>query len=136
MEPEHSEAPPRVLIVEDEWLIAMDLQDKLEEAGYCIVGPAHSVTAALDMIARESLDAGLLDLHVGSETSYTIAEALKRRGIPFAFLTGHSRADLDTEFHNEPLMCKPVSVDELTAGLKALLQAGRCANRSCLGRPT
>ena len=124
MEPEHCEAPPRVLIVEDEWLIAMDLQDKLEEAGYCIVGPAPSVSAALGMIAREFLDAGLLDLHVGGESSYAVADALKRRSVPFAFLTGHSRADLDPEFQNEPLMCKPVSVDELTAGLKALLQAG------------
>ena len=112
------------MIVEDEWLIAVDLQDALEAAGFAIVGPASTVAQALDIVEREAIDAGLLDLHVGSEPAYPVADALRQRGIPFAFLTGHSRADLRPEYRDEILLAKPVAIGVLRIRLDAMLRGG------------
>ncbi len=115
--------PPRRLLLEDEWLIAFDLQEMLETAGYVVVGPAASVDAALalDRAERQPIQAGLFDLHVAHETSYPVARELKSRGIPFAFLTGHNREDLEPEFRPHPVICKPASAAELSRRVSALL---------------
>jgi DNA-binding response OmpR family regulator len=115
---------PRVLILEDEWLIALDLQMVLEDAGYAIAGPASSVSGALELIRREEIAAGLLDLHVGEQTSYPIAVALRELGIPFLFLTGHTRANLEPEFRNESVVSKPIERRDLVRRLEAIVGTG------------
>ncbi len=115
---------PRILLLEDEWLIALDLQETLEGAGYTIVGPAPSVQKALAFIESEQIEAALIDVHVGSDSSYRVAQALRTSGIPFAFLSGHSQADLSPEFQDELLLSKPVEIGELTACLTTLLGSG------------
>jgi CheY-like chemotaxis protein len=113
----------RVLILEDEWLIALDMQEMLEGIGFQdIVGPAASVGMALDLLAREPVDIALLDLQVGKEKSYGVAEALRTRHIPFLFVTGNSREDLRADFRNEALLSKPVDVNLLVDQLNRLLQ--------------
>ena len=115
-----------MFVLEDEWLIALDLCDMLESAGFDVIGPARSVQVALALVDKEHerIEAGLLDLRLGEETSYPVAEALTGRGIPFAFLSGHSRADLELSFRDCMLIRKPVAPPELLAGLEALFQAG------------
>lgn len=117
-----------VLILEDEWLIAMDMQEMLEGIGFQhIVGPAASVGIALDLLAHEQVDVAVLDLHVGKQKSYGLAEALRARAIPFLFVTGHSREDLRADFQNEALLSKPVDVNLLTVRLNILL---RCREKT------
>jgi DNA-binding response OmpR family regulator len=71
----------RVLVVEDEWLIAHEVSECLEEAGHQVVGPVSSVQKALPYISGNLLDAALLDIRLNGEDSYPLAEALAERHI-------------------------------------------------------
>jgi CheY-like chemotaxis protein len=102
----------RVLVVEDEILVAMDLQAVLEDGGYDPVGPASTVAQALALIER-GVDAALLDVNLGREDSLPIAEALLTRGHPFVFLTGYAARDFPERFASAPRLIKPVRTVEL-----------------------
>ncbi|WP_323768737.1 response regulator [Marinovum sp.] len=112
---------PAVLIVDDEFLLAYDLTEEVEAAGYGVVGPAHSVASALDLIEAERTDCAILDVNLGKETSYPIAEELAARGIPFTFITGYEIRQLDASFREAPLLCKPVQTHALHAKLQEML---------------
>ena len=73
---------PRVLVVEDESLIAMLVEDGLETLGYEVVGPVGTVDAALRIVEQTPFDLALLDINLGGKQSFPIAEALEARGIP------------------------------------------------------
>jgi CheY-like chemotaxis protein len=80
----------RILVVEDEYLIAMNLQDGLESAGSIVVGPVPSVDKALQTIDSEShIDAAVLDVNLGGALSYGVADKLIARNIPFIFTSGY-----------------------------------------------
>ncbi|MCB1313083.1 MAG: response regulator [Sedimentitalea sp.] len=115
-----SRDPFEILVVEDEWMLAYDLAEQIGEAGYAVVGPAPSVGKALDLIASQRVDAGLLDLNLGGETSYPVADALSKKGIPFAFLTGYTARELRSGFRDCLLLSKPVSTGKLAALLQDL----------------
>ena len=107
----------RILVVEDEYLIAADLGEALEECGALVVGPVPSVSAALRCIAEETaLDGATLDVTLGQEKSYPVAEALRARGLPFVFLTGYGDRSLPDAFRDAPRCDKPFD-------LRALLRA-------------
>jgi len=80
----------RILIIEDDPFIAMDLQDTFEDAGFNVIGPAASVEAGLDLIERKAPDVAMLDYNLGRETSITIANKLDEDSIPYAFLSGQT----------------------------------------------
>jgi two-component system, response regulator PdtaR len=80
-----------VLIVEDERLIALDLQDILDGWGCEVIGPVASVSAALRLIEELSPDAAILDVHLNGETSEPIADVLRARACPFLVLTAYQR---------------------------------------------
>jgi CheY-like chemotaxis protein len=82
----------RILIVEDEAMIALLIQDVLEEIGSVIVGPASRIPAALDLIAAEAVDLAVLDLNLAGQPVYPVAEVLADRGIPFVFITAMARS--------------------------------------------
>ncbi|TPK12755.1 response regulator [Mesorhizobium sp. B2-5-9] len=100
---------PRVLVVEDEWLIAEDVASDLRAAGYPVVGPVSSVAAALRLVEADKVDMALLDVQLNAETSLPIAEILLARGTPFAFVTGYGRGDLPARFRNCKFVTKPAS---------------------------
>lgn len=108
----------RILLVEDEMLVCMDIQDMLEEFGYRVVGPAAHVNQALDLIEQEPIDLAVLDVNLGRETSYPIAERLSVRGIPFLFSTGY--AEVDAAYKDRPRVQKPFSGQQLCEALKEL----------------
>ena len=99
----------RVLVVEDEPLVAIDVVDILEQAEAVPIGPASNAEAALTMIENENLDAALLDANLGGKPVDEIAAALTRRNIPFAFVTGYGRANLPQAFRSAALVSKPFS---------------------------
>lgn len=99
----------RILIVEDEELIAMLIEDFLLELGCEIVGPAASVAAALPLIEAGGIAGALLDLSLNGEPAYPVAESLAARGIPFIFTTGYAQADLANRFADVPTLAKPFS---------------------------
>ncbi|TGT57223.1 response regulator, partial [Mesorhizobium sp. M2E.F.Ca.ET.166.01.1.1] len=78
----------QVLVVEDTFLVALDLSDQLTESGCEVIGPAASVEQALKQLDGIALDGAVLDVNLQGERSFPIAELLASRGIPFVFLTG------------------------------------------------
>ena len=97
----------RVLVVEDESLVAMLLETILEDVGCTPVGPASTVDAALAAVADETLDAALLDVNVAGRQVFPVAEALKARGVPFVFSTGYGEGGLPDEWRGQPTLQKP-----------------------------
>jgi CheY-like chemotaxis protein len=83
-------AGKRILIAEDEVLIAMGIADKVTDRGGKVIGPVASVERALELIASEVIDGAILNVNLQDSDSYPIADALIRRHIPFVFATGYS----------------------------------------------
>ncbi len=102
-----SGARPRVLVVEDEILIALDITQILAGAGFDVVGPANSVAQALDLMKHIGCEAAVLDVNLGRETSECVALELKERGRPFLTLSGYSREQHPTAFSGAPALTKP-----------------------------
>lgn len=114
---------PRVLIVEDEVILAWDLEDVLREQGYEIAGTAMSVDAALDMLAGKRIDAVILDVNLKGHLSIPLIYELKRRKTPFVVCTAYSEL-LDAEedaLAGVSVLQKPVHKDILIAELLKLL---------------
>jgi PAS domain S-box-containing protein len=104
---------PRVLLVEDEALVAMMIQDTLAEFGFQVIGPLSTASEAL-VAAREShFDAAVLDINLGDGLVYTVAEILGVRGVPFVFVTGYDVDSIDPRFSDIPTLQKPIERDVL-----------------------
>jgi CheY-like chemotaxis protein len=98
----------RILVVEDEYLIAMSLQDALETAGSIVVGPAPSVDKALQTIDSEPhIDAAVLDVNLGGALAYPVADMLVARKIPFVFTSGYEDATLRSRYSGVKNCPKP-----------------------------
>lgn len=110
----------RILVVEDEPLIAMVLVDFLEDAGCEVVGPAQSVDAARALATEGSFDGALLDGNLAGRTVNEIAEALRARRAPFAFVTGYGREALPVGFNDAPIVEKPFTQEQVTTTLERL----------------
>jgi CheY-like chemotaxis protein len=112
----------RILIVEDEGLIALQLQEDVEGAGHQVVGPARSLRHGLMLASQERIDAALLDVSLGQETSAPIAEQLLARAIPFAFTTGYAdNVMLPEHLRQIPRLSKPYIGGEIVKMLERLL---------------
>ena len=110
----------RVLVVEDMYLVAMDLSDQLTESGCEVIGPASTVQQALQNIDGVALDGALLDVNLQGERSFPVAEFLAAHGIPFVFLTGYdSHTIFPDEFQQVPRLAKPVDVKVLLNAVEA-----------------
>ena len=104
----------RLLVVEDEMLLAMDLEMLLEGEGCVVLGPAHSVAHALDILKTEHPDAATLDMNLNGELSVQVAAALRDRKIPFVVVTGYTgRYEEEPIFQSAPLVKKPYDTGEL-----------------------
>jgi DNA-binding response OmpR family regulator len=115
------ESDPRVLIVEDEWLIAAEVERELNEAGFATVGPVPSIERALAAIERGSIDAAILDIRLQSEDSYPVANALTARRIPFLFMTGYSAEELSAPYCGHACLTKPFSSQGLIEAVAGML---------------
>lgn len=113
--------PRRILIVEDEPLIAMMLEDFLDVLGKEPAGTADSVAGALPLIAAGGIDAAILDVNLrGGEKSWPVADALAQAGVPFVLATGGGN-DLIADAHrSRPVLPKPFTMDAVEKALAAL----------------
>ena len=112
---------PRVLIVEDEMLIAILLQDMLADAGLEVEGVAHSLNAGIELASKADFDLAILDINLNGEEVYPVAEILQRRGIPFIFSTGYGSGGVRSGFDGVPQVVKPFEQDLLMAAMKMAL---------------
>lgn len=115
-----------VLVVEDEFFIAMELKGALDRAGYRVMGPVGSVTDALDLIARERPDTAVLDVNLRRERVTPLAAHLKAINVPFVIASASSPAELAQEdaFVGAPHLGKPTSLSDLVDVVRALLGQG------------
>jgi CheY-like chemotaxis protein len=111
----------RVLLVEDEMIVAWLLEDMLADLGCAVVGPAANVHQALAMIDAEAIDAAVLDVNLNGKMSYPIADALAARGVPFVFSTGYDKDSLLDGYRTFPVLQKPFHRSELVDTLAKLL---------------
>ncbi|HCB74759.1 MAG TPA: transcriptional regulator [Sphingomonas bacterium] len=109
----------RILIVEDEPLIAMMLEDFLDALGKDVAGTAETVSTALEEVAKGGVDAAILDVNLrGGEKSWPVADALAERGIPFVLATGGDT--LAPAHADRPVLAKPFTMDGVEQALDAL----------------
>jgi DNA-binding response OmpR family regulator len=120
---------PRILLVDDEPLISMLVEGWLAELGCDVVGPARSVEEGLDLADDGQLDGAILDVNLAGENSYSVANALQEKGVPFAFATGDGGLDADSGFDDPILLAKPFNFDGVKAVLDQLLAVPRTRNR-------
>jgi DNA-binding NtrC family response regulator len=111
----------RVLLVEDEMLVAWLFEDMLADLGCAVIGPASSVNQALAMIDAEAIDAAVLDVNLNGQMSYPIADALAARGVPFVLSTGYDKDTLPDGYQTFPVLQKPIQRSELSDTLAKLL---------------
>jgi CheY-like chemotaxis protein len=114
-------AGKRVLVVEDEPLIALEQAASLEDLGMVPVGPTGTVEEALRLIGSVPLDAALLDGNLSGHPVDEVAAALTRQRIPFVFVTGYGRASLPQAFQSAPMIAKPCTLDVLMNTMGRLL---------------
>ena len=114
--------PAKVMVVEDEWLVAAVIVAALEDAAYEILGPVGRVEEALRLLAHERPDAALLDINLSGKRSFEIADELRARAIPFAFMSGYAPTDLPPAYCGAPLVQKPVDPATLNLCVRALLR--------------
>lgn len=108
----------RILVVEDEFMLADELQRELTRAGAVVLGPVPTVEMALGLLAREAdLDGAVLDVNLGGELVYPVADALAGRKVPFVFVTGYDAQVLPPCFAHAPRCEKPVKISALRDAL-------------------
>ena len=112
----------RVLVVEDEGLVALQLQMDLEDWGYHVVGPGRNLEEGSALAETEEIDAALLDVRLGSQTSVSIADILLERKIPFVFATGYSDSStLPEHLRSVPRLNKPYAMDLIRETIERLI---------------
>lgn len=112
----------RVLVVEDEWLVAEGLHAELAEVGAIVIGPAAGMADALDLIRRESnIDGAILDINLRGEMVFPVADLLTERGIPFVFTTGYDASVIPKRFEHVVRCEKPTSLPTVIRAIGRLI---------------
>jgi CheY-like chemotaxis protein len=108
----------RILIVEDESLIAVALESMLSEIGYDVVGTVAQVSPALEVIGREQIDGAILDVNLGSQRVDAIADVLAARACPFVFMTGCDVSEVPARHAGHAVLQKPFRLEKLLSALQ------------------
>lgn len=119
-------SPGRLLIVEDETLIALELSRGLQDSGWDVVGPASTLEEAFRLLAdHEPPDAAILDVNLHGEMVYPLADLLETRGVPFLFCSGYELLSHGNRYRHSPVLRKPTSLALLVAELRKILPIAR-----------
>lgn len=111
----------RVLVVEDEYLVAALIEEMLQSAGCTVIGPIPRIPEALEAVDRETYDAAVLDINLVGERIDPVSEALSKRNVPFVFLTGYGTTGLPNDYAGRPRICKPFRMAELLGTVCSLV---------------
>ena len=110
----------RVLLVEDEALVSALAEQWLLDLGHDVVGPAADLASALKL-ADQSIDGALVDVSLGRQTAYPLAEVLAARGIPFVLATGYGPEAIEPAWRDRPMLAKPFEFDDFQGAVERLL---------------
>lgn len=114
----------RVLVVEDEMMVAMLVEDMLVDMGFDVIGPAYRLSDGLRLAEREPIDIAVLDVNLNGIRSFPIAAVLTDRGIPFVFATGYGTTGVEVEYPDVPVLAKPFTSDRLDEALAKVRPTG------------
>ena len=103
----------RVMIVEDEALVAMALRESLDELGFSVLGPFSRISEAMVALRNNRIDAAVLDVNLGGELIYPLADVLAADHVPFVFITGYGAEEIEPRYARVPVLQKPIEVDAL-----------------------
>jgi CheY-like chemotaxis protein len=118
---ETAQALPRVLVVEDEYLIRMLLEDMLSELGYELAAAVGGIAEASEIAANGDFSVAILDVNLDGVEIYPVADILARRGLPFLFVTGYGESSLAENYRGRPALQKPFQAEQLKSVLAGLL---------------
>ncbi len=108
-----SAAAPRVLVVEDEYLIRMLLEDMLDELGYGVLAAVGTISEASQIATSGEFNAAILDVNLDGQEIYPVADILAKRGLPFVFVTGYGERSLPEPYRGRPTLQKPFQAEQL-----------------------
>lgn len=112
---------PKILIVEDEFFVAMDLESTVRDLGATVAAVCYELGTALEVAKSAEIDAAILDVDLSGEVVYPVADILLQRGIPFVFHTGHvSKAELHSRYANAPVCRKPSTSEDLSNAIRKI----------------
>ncbi len=111
----------KVLVVEDEALVSMLVEDMLTDLGCTVVGPAAEIEEALRLAGAEDIDAALLDVNLGGRPIFPVADALRARGVPYAFASGYGEAGISEDHRGSAVLQKPFREADLRRVLEGLV---------------
>jgi DNA-binding response OmpR family regulator len=115
---------PAILLVEDDPLLAMDVETVLAAAGYRVIGPARTSADAVSILRHQTPDLTILDLNLGGEMVFPVFDYLDRAGTPFIILSGHSRQLVPPRHAKRPFLQKPYSQGTLLQMVRTMLHEG------------
>jgi two-component SAPR family response regulator len=101
------------MIVEDEALVAMALRESLDELGFSVLGPFNRISEAMIALRNNHIDAAVLDVNLGGELIYPLADVLAADHVPFVFITGYGADEIEPRYANVPVLQKPIEADAL-----------------------
>jgi CheY-like chemotaxis protein len=112
---------PRLLVVEDEYLIRMLLEDMLADLGYEVAAAVGTLAEASDLAATGDFAAAILDVNLDGQEIFPVADILAKRGLPFVFVTGYGERNLPEPYCSRPALQKPFQAEQIKAALAELL---------------
>lgn len=112
---------PRVLVVEDNALIALDLEEILKDGGCQVIGPSGTVREAMSIVDQESIDIAFIDFILEDGVANSLAAFLNERRIPFAICTGRCEDELGMHFPSTPILGKPYNANDVTLVVNSLI---------------
>lgn len=111
----------RILVAEDQLLVALDYEDMLNELGCAVLGPMRSVADGLAVARYAHLDGAVLNIRLSDGFSFPIAEALRERGVPFFFVSGYNPGSIPKSLHDVPAFAKPVDAETFIDAVRRLI---------------
>ena len=117
----------RVLLVEDEMMVAMLIEDMLSDFGCEVIGPAARIDEALKLAGEGRIDVAILDVNLNGQETYPVADALAAIGVPFVFATGYGAGSLREGYRHRPTLQKPFAQRDLVRALALALPSDAVA---------
>ncbi|MGZ4926481.1 MAG: response regulator [Halobacteriota archaeon] len=124
----------RILILEDEYFIANDLETALKAQGAKVIGPFAKLSEAMSQVARDEIDAVVMDVNLRDGSAYSVSDELARQHVPFIFATGYSAKAIPNRFRHVTRWEKPYDVTEVVNDLARLCEPRSEQKRKAPGR--
>ena len=121
------------MIVEDEALVAMAIRDSLDELGFVTIGPYSRISEAMVALRNNHIDAAVLDVNLGGELIYPLADVLTADHVPFIFITGYGSEEIESRYSHVPVLQKPIEQDSLKSAF-AISAAASASTQTPVGR--